>query len=1794
MPEVPLDPSVAKVNPNFYSAAIKSNLDSQSKMMVEQFSLSAVKATELLKLSEKQARQEFLKLDPLVQYNIRYIHPDKAQFKEEKSILGNVLSATKSAALGTAAAYASPLIAGFKVAEIYGRAINTPYVAASQMGQGKPFSLKLLSDSYNSLNSWNWERIADFEKQYGKALITLVRGNIEGRTIGKSFDLYGKPFDDEMYAAVQFMNDEPEKFQNLLDLVKVESNISLGRSFANKAVKEDSPTINKNYWATRMLKKVGIDLTTEKGTKQALAIAGVKTPQQANVKLKKVLSAPVDAIYQIAIDPLTYVGVGPAVKAVTKGVAGLNVTAGEALKFVGLKTRGERMADQYKFIAEKSGDTSNALDWAFTQPEIINLWDEPERGLGALIKEYTTAESPTVKSMAWNKIKQDYPQWRDRGLVKLIGSEMKKTDDFNAVGAKRFFTQVDDFDSFLSGPVDGIYFRRDGIVTARSSRNLTSAITRTVYDTFNPTIAARSTEEAIRKNDEGLATIMETLKKVSDDSDVLVNPNVADIFELQTNVRAARKYAYQVGTGLSRSPGRILFGDDAIKTIESVRDLANQVMDTKFADALVELFIDTPPELQRTVVRNLYYGYMLKLGMNGTVGGKTSIDEILSKTFNDDGFTSTTRSEIPSEWLDVLEKGAIRFENEIPLLSSKGAIQPSQLTEGVAPLPYDLMYQYAADSKRNEKFRYFFTISGLTRRNNIKNLNDFWANWTLFPRSGPRSGIDETFFFYLYAPFYALKEFFSGSAIKPTRALTTITGSKASQGLYTRLYLKLMPKLDPTKKISPETRIEAVRELARLESVKRGYDVPEAEISMALIRENMVSRAEQLYKNTVSASEWKNIRKLMKHNPVAFESMINSMGARASISGKIDVDFVDSMFTPSNLTKMYQDAGLIAGNKYTAKQVSQMSETQIAKAHFDNWTTFFPYNSKKIVGPVVLDPVPVFFRNDALRTKDDFLNARNEILEKMGFKYSDEVEDFVIGNPTVAEKFLSKFNTTVYYRQQGIPDEKIAKIHIQSMLIDLRNTFHGGPNTFNDELFDLVKTKYSEIEQFRMKSKKSMDDKAWSNAAGSITYKDFEVATLGRHPVSGDINTRLISEGENVDMDIFKEGTGIGYFITKLGNKAMELMDATTTGMFRQKALWIFTNHRMNELVPYENMLRKRIEKQLIESGMPVENAKKAAALQAEKRTTEIAFKDSSEKLIEYVDNPSVKSNFAMSARSVARFYRSTEDFQRRIYRLYTKAPLRSIYRLRLLNTGLDAAGDVYEDENGEKFVIFPTDVILSSAVEPVLRVLTGNDSFKVPNYNELTLKLRLTNPSFSPDAGQPALSGPMGAVGVLIGRGLLRNFAPTLEGLGIIDKKQVDALQPYAEKSSDVLGKIGLGNFADSMTFTKAFTPMLLDTFGAALSGKVPVLQKFNEDWERQQNTAMYQAMAYFQAFGNAPGANATAEEKYEYIKGLRIGTSNIMFARTFLGYMSPGMPTFKESKDLPNYLKKVGITSFKAEFWDIYAGILRNSGDDVSNVFDLAVATFVGKNPGKIIYTVERTQKEYKVFINTTDNLKNWAIENKSFVDSYKEIAYIFAPKVGEYNPSVYNWIEAEGLIKAPELEDYLLKLQIAEDKQLYFGISKQLEEQLKTVGITESRKELIAIATQKKKMLLNSNPFLQAEIEGSVNDRGVLKTKFKTLNEAINSSTTPVDKQTRKAMKLILEEVADFVLIGEDSQLAARYDYTEIKEQRKAEIVDIIDKIAKANPAVAEANRLIFKPLLNTYSREAISAGPTEVNR
>ncbi len=168
-------------------------------------------------------------------------------------------------------------------------------------------------------------------------------------------------------------------------------------------------------------------------------------------------------------------------------------------------------------------------------------------------------------------------------------------------------------------------------------------------------------------------------------------------------------------------------------------------------------------------------------------------------------------------------------------------------------------------------------------------------------------------------------------------------------------------------------------------------------------------------------------------------------------------------------------------------------------------------------------------------------------------------------------------------------------------------------------------------------------------------------------------------------------------------------------------------------------------------------------------------------------------------------------------------------------------------------------------------------------------------------------------------------------------------------------------------------------------------------QESSRVKTSAVMQAMAYHQAFGYTLPENATTQQKKDYITALKISANSIIAGQFILGNLNPSYPTLKDSAGLPDFIKQTGVSSFKSSFWDIYDGILRNAGPDVTDPFGLALATFVGKNPNKLAYIVPRNTKAMQVFINKTDNLKSWVQNNRGFVDTYKEIGYIFAPKVG-----------------------------------------------------------------------------------------------------------------------------------------------------------------------------------------------------
>jgi hypothetical protein len=1750
MAEVPLDPSIAQISPNIADAIARTKIPPAEAAMVKQLAKTYSIGKGLLKKPKEYARKEFLELDPIVQENLRYIYSDQEIFKAEQGLLGKIVTTGAKVAMAGVGTVFSPLVAAYKAVDTYSKGVNTPKNVAQQLTSGKQdFSKKVVTDSFNGLNMWRQEDLVRYEEKYGKALVTLARGLIEKRTPGEAIDMYGKGVDDDMASALKFMGNEPDAFDDLLADIQQNVQLSPGRNLTQ--VQPMNPVQLAEFKKKptyKILKAFGIDMATTKGQKS----------------VQRIGSGSIDAVYQLLnpTDPLTYVGIGPAAKAAAKGVGGVKVGALEALQFAGIKTRGDQLADQYKFLLDRFGETGvkQANRYIFKQPDVVALWDNT---LGPTIQRYANATPGAERSSIYRQIRFENPEWANEEVIKKMAAA--KVSD--AKTAEKFFERYENGRYLLSMSVDGISHTRNGIPVAKAYRKTTSEVHKRIYRSFNPLVDDVASIEATNKD---AFEVIDALLKTGERENSLLSPQLDDLLERN---RDRENVLNQIGRQGFRSPGRILHGEDAIKTIDNVRNLLGQIVRRDIAEAIADLYLDMAPEAQITLIRNAHSAFYRRIGMHATPGGEAQASELLNATFNEQaGMFNTVRTEIPQGWEIEMPKDIYKYENDVPVLQSRGATHFSQLSQGIAPINYDLAYQYANQAKLAKKTNFINLIGGATRNNLLRRFTDFHVSQTLFPRLGVRTFVDESIFYGLNGSYYDLLDLAMGRGgigKQIGQVATVTTGSKSAIGMYKRAMYKMFPHLDLTKKLPAEARIDIIKKLADEK------DTTIENVTHAEIMEAITNRAIEIYDKTLPPGMFESLKLVMKHNPALIDSMADSLGSKSVLSGQISQDYMSSMFAPTAWTTGLSDFGLQQSSIYTPREVSKMTNKQIAVAHFDNWNTRFAVNSRTVAKGIYINPTEYFFNHGGLRTVDQFKSARNAILEKIGVRYDENLGTFVSkpdGN--FAKEFNSPFSTTAAMRQSGRNDIEIAVSHISTMLMDMKSTFHGSSNAFNQDLFNLVTKKQKEV--YAAADKRNIQSDTWSKAIAKTTFKEFEDATVAYQPV-GTINTRLRKVGDSeVDMKVFEEFTGIGGLIQRYQNWSMDVMDAQVNGLLRQPLVWFRIDNNLRKLRGFEANIRKDIIADARAANPNMDSyelarLQKNAADLAEKRIVTLAYETAIQDVLKSVDNQAVRSNLAMSIRSVGRFYRATEDFQRRIYRVASGNPLRALSRIRLLSTGLEANGDIYEDDKGDQYIVFPTDIIINSAVEPVLRVLTGNSNFQVPVFNDLALKLKLINPSFSPDAGQPSLSSPIASVSMLAIKTIARE-------LPFVPSSIKEKIQPTTMKVSEQIDTIMLGNIGENLDLYTALTPM----FGQSIINTLAP-----NELNRQKASATLQAIAYFNAFGYKLPENATTEQKKKYLKDLKASANTIVVFRNMLGQISPGQPGFKETTSLSDYVKRAGITSPKAGFWDIYNSILRNNDTDIPHAWDLALATFVGKNPGKAGYLPPRSNNSYKVFINKTNEVKKWATNNKTFLDTYKEMGWLFAPRAGEYNPDVYGWLESQDLIDMPDFEKYLDSVRLASDKQAYFDLDDERDEALANSLDPSVRKLAIDKASAAKSMMRSANPELAAVIENSLESQGELRTKLKVLNDAVDDPKSPIRKQVRVSMRTIINELQALENFNNDRDERVRFDFTINKAEKKENIALMIDELGKSSPEIYEAARIIFNPLLNTYSKESISA-------
>jgi len=1681
---------VAKTSPNLYAAAQQGNLNPQQTTQLEQFSWTIQKNKKLMTLPTEEARKEFFKLEAEAQEKIKFLYPDATYTKEADTMSDYAIGALKT----TAKVAASPLIGLFKGLTAWTRIINTPYLMARQAAQGEGlFNKQTFTDAWDGRRVYDNGALDETVKYFGEERVAVAKGLLAGLKPGEIVASGGE-ITQKMLDALQEAYNEPEKFKQVMDGVKY-AQVSPGRDIARMFdTKPMNATLEQDY----------IDGKT------------------------KNISGAIDFIYQLAIDPLTYLTFGGS----------------------SLLRRGDKLAA----IVQKHG-TDGVRQIFATEPDVVKLWD----GLGSEIKRLKEAPDTAARSLVIRDIKTNFPAYNNDEAIKLL----ERNDITDAKSALGYFEQVENVPLFLSGRVDGVQYFRNGVATARSQRRLGEGMGRWLDRELNYT--GRTAKEITEEGEDAFKTLS-TLGKDGE----LFAENIDDIKKFYAGMSRKERLAQR----FARSPqgGVILLGEDAYKTADNFRAVARQVLPRDLADFMTQKFIAAEANDQVVIMRNLYVGVMQRFGLDGHPDGKKLMDEILKSKFGDkEGLSIVSKLEVNPAFADEIGKVGLKLEDDVLKYESSGIIHPFQEAGAIGSLNYIEIAQMAGRIKSKKNL-----IGAMGGATQLKIADDFvnaWSVLTLFPRLGIRSAIDEGFMFLLTAPGREVFDLALRRGHRLGKMATAYTGSKTAEPLRQAL-----------KKWLGGTRTSETLTLADRAS-KRAQIAKQQGISEDMVRNIDVAfgtaeDASMPFRKGADDLEADLIVEGLAHSAHLLNSATRSMAGAASITGKFEREIVEELIDPNNYDLMLKELDAVSGRGGQAISTADLEDAKIfggrgvAAVHFENWIKRFYGNAKSLDGDDgarLFDPATNFLANNGLKTAADFRKAKDEALAAIGIRRNTELieeigEDgvkllkpssvYVIQDPKAVKQFIQMSSRSSELAQRGVNQVDIVVDQVDRILLDLYATFHGSATKFNDELFDAVKARHAQFVDEETKALAPIADK-WHKSTKAITFEDFEKLTQGFQP-KGKMFTSLKIEGLTDDAESV---------LSKYGNRAFELMDRQVTAAFRQPAVMLgYVRIRKNLMVLQKEETAKAVKRAIADLGdnppkWKIKEATENATELVVRRYVQIATQQAADTVLKFADNPSIRSNFALAQRNVSRFYRATEDFHRRIYRM-RDVPLRVAYRIRLMHLGLDSSGFIHNDAKGDPYVMMPMDNVIFKTVDSTVRTLTGNGAFQQPIFNDFTMKLKLANPSFSPDAGLPTLSGPISALGVITMKALLGKTGPTGELIG-------EELDNYA-----------LGNIGEGMDVVRAIVP-------ASLQKAWTILNK--DEKNRQEATAAMAAIAYNASQGRGIDPNATEAEKYEYLKQIRISAHNIIAMRGILGFFSPLAPSMQESIGVPDYLKDVGITGLRPEFYDLVNGVMKTYNGDVQDPYEMALATFVGKNPNKLVYTVARDEKQTNTVIQKTKELKTWAIKNKNMIKTYGEAAFILAPYVGEFDAATYAWLEAAEFIKDKDVEKYYTDVLVSQDKQAYYDIGRKEREALNNTFSISERRALIQRSTNERAALKASNPLLEAALTAGGNEVASEERMLVSMEQMLVNPDIDIPKETRTKMLNITSQVREFINLSLDSTARQSNNFSDIKREYKRQIEALIQDLSVGDLMLKEANRAIFRAILNYYSRDTYVAVP-----
>jgi hypothetical protein len=531
---------------------------------------------------------------------------------------------------------------------------------------------------------------------------------------------------------------------------------------------------------------------------------------------------------------------------------------------------------------------------------------------------------------------------------------------------------------------------------------------------------------------------------------------------------------------------------------------------------------------------------------------------------------------------------------------------------------------------------------------------------------------------------------------------------------------------------------------------------------------------------------------------------------------------------------------------------------------------------------------------------------------------------------------------------------------------------------------------------------------------------------------------------------------------------------------------------------------------------------------------------------LQYVDNPLVRTQLAFGARNFSRFYRATEDFYRRMSRVIAYNPM-ALRKAALTYDGISHNGWIQEDDQGEKYFVYPGIEPIYAAVRTAMTTLGIPADFKTPFPVQFGAQVKMLTPSLNQDSLIPTFSGPLAGVSMKV----ISNLVDVAGAPG----------------AADTITQVSMGKYAVGRSFVSSFLPAHVNRIYETMS---------TDERDSQYASAWRKAVTYLEAGGHGLPEKydetgnlipPSIQEQEQYRQRIKNTVLGILGTRFVFGFFAPASPQVQLKADMATWIKDNGKTNFK-QAWN---GLL----DQYPGDYDAAMAKWVELFPNEIPFTVSESEKKTVAVIKYAEESGLFVEKNKDLFEKYPQGAAFLIPHKSGFSWDAYKTMKDMGLKYNKRVDEYLREVQTAADLQVYYGKKNDYEVSL-TTKVTDFERTMARDEFQAwAKTFKAGRPLLQEELaEGGKKAIERIKA-IDDLRRMLNDKTVTTRSPVQKTLKEMLDVYDSYkmqrqaldTLSGTRNLVAFMKDSAIVK----------IRELSKANENTMSAYNTLFASLL-----------------